>query len=78
MEITRRKKHVRFSEEVQICRMYTWEYARRRSRKNDWMIEAVDRFRFERRIRNVEIMLNPILIKKQCDMLQCKKLNEYI
>ena len=76
MEIKRRKKRVRFNDEVQICRMYTWEYARRRCRKNDWMIEAVDRFRFERRIQNVEIMLNPILIKKHSDMLQCKKLNE--
>ena len=76
MEIKRRKKRVRFNDEVQICRMYTWEYARRRCRKNDWMIEAVDRFRFERRIQNVEIMLNPILIKKHSDMLQFKKLNE--
>ena len=57
-------KCVRFNENVRINRMYVWKYAYRECRKNYWMTKAVDRFRFERRIRDAESLLNSILIKQ--------------
>ena len=51
-------KHVRFNENVRINRMYVWKYVYRECRKTYWMTIAVDRFRFERRIRDIENLLN--------------------
>ena len=56
-------KKVRFNEKVEIKSMCVWSYAYREHRKSYWMTVAVDRMRFQRRIRNMEHLLNPILIR---------------
>lgn len=42
--------------------MIVWEYAYRQARKGDWQTLALDRYRFQTRIHNVE--------KHLCEILQ--------
>ena len=58
------KKQVRFSDDVTVKRMYIWTFASRQTRLPYWIQQASDRLRFQRRIRCIEEILNPILIKK--------------
>jgi Phosphatase-1 catalytic subunit binding region. len=56
------KKKVTFSgNKDQLYLMLTWRYAYHASRKKYWEIVAVDRHRFERKIADLAIILNPIL-----------------
>lgn len=68
MEMSRDKnkkiKTVRFNDKVEICRMHVWDFAYRNSRKGGWMQDAMDRFRFSRRIEQLEKILSPVLNTK--------------
>lgn len=41
--------------------LYVWLYAHRQARKSDWMSYALDRDRFNRRIKNFEMLSKFIL-----------------
>nr|DAC81332.1 TPA_asm: hypothetical protein [Megastigmus wasp adintovirus] len=57
-------KHVNFQEKVTIHKMYTWTYANRCARRGEWEQVARDRERFKLRIKRIEKILDPILLKK--------------
>ena len=58
------QKRVQFKEEVKVLNMCTWMYAYREARKSTWMNITLDRMRFQRRIKLMEEILNPILSEK--------------
>lgn len=52
------QKRVTFSSSAPIMHVtYVWQYAYRESRKSVWIICAIDRMRFQRRIKQTEIIL---------------------
>ena len=57
-------KKVTFSEHVQVNHMVVWKFAYRNARISPWNVAAVDRARFERRIKAVENVINPVLKAK--------------
>ena len=57
-------KKVTFSEHVQVKHMVVWKFAYRNARISPWIVAAADRARFERRIKTVESVLNPVLKAK--------------
>lgn len=54
-------KRVRFKLEPQIHLMCVWNFAYKSSRRGPWETYAIDRFRFQRRIYEMNKMLQPIL-----------------
>ena len=66
------KRHVRFHRYVTVYRLPP------ENRRSPWMRVAADRHRFERRIRETEKLLRPVLMRKQiellCDTLEMCKL----
>ena len=69
----KRGKKVKFNERVIIYPLYVWNFAYREARKSTWMQEAIDRYRFRRRIQELEKLLEPILknvIKRNDDVAQ--------
>ena len=57
-------KKVTFSEHVQVKHMVVWSFACRNARISPWNVAAVDRARFERRIKAVEDVINPVWMEK--------------
>lgn len=69
-------------DENKIHHMYVWSYAYKQARKSQWAMEAVDRFRFQRRIDAAGDallgILNPshrerIYIERFCDNINYNK-----
>ena len=58
------EKKVRFNKNIQVFNMCKWTYAYREARKSTWVTIALDRMRFQRRIKITEEILNPILSEK--------------
>lgn len=54
-------RHLRFSDQVHVHVMRSWEFALRQSRRGHWEELARDRDRFRRRIQDSETTLGPIL-----------------
>lgn len=54
-------KSVSFHTIHEIKFLYTWKYAHQQARKGTWHIDAVDRIRFQRRITQTEIIIDPVL-----------------
>ncbi len=59
-------KCVTFNEKTQIKYMHVWQYAYKKCRLRYWEIVAIDRCRFERRIRNFEKMYVKIMKPVKC------------
>lgn len=57
-------KKVRFVDKPKTYICYVWIYAYREARKSNWTTVAVDRHRFEKRIKENSNILEPILRKK--------------
>jgi len=59
----KRPRRVTFnSSPPKIHIMVVWDFAYRQARKSDWMIRSIDRYRFQRKIKNeFQIILEPIL-----------------
>ena len=55
------KKIVIFNKSIRIHYMHHWQFIGEMSRKGEWHIFALDRFRFNERIRNVEPKISRIL-----------------
>ncbi len=51
-------KKVRFNEQISIHYMIVWNFAYRESRKKYWEYFVLDRFRFQRRIKDFEKIYN--------------------
>ena len=45
---------VTFDPLVKVHQLYTWSFAYREARKSTWPILAIDRLRFQKRIKNFE------------------------
>ena len=56
-----KKKKVTFDDHVQIKYMFAWSTAYKLARLSPWVMEAVDRFRFEQRIKEIDVILAPVL-----------------
>ena len=52
-------------EEPKVYPMIAWGFAYREARKGNWEQCARDRERFERRINNVKLILDPVLLKRK-------------
>ena len=59
------KRKVTFNDNIEIHFMYVWAYAYRKSRERYWEVIAADSARFKRRIKTIENILEPILVKKR-------------
>jgi len=58
------KKRVTFNEEKNIIYpLFCWSFAYKKARQNDYEKFILDRYRFEKRIKCVEMLLNSILIE---------------
>ena len=57
-------KKVHFNEKVEVKYIVTWAFAHRQARKGAWLQYAIDRIHFQRRIMNVEKILEPVLFQK--------------
>lgn len=53
-------KRVNFELKPDIFYMRKWDYAYREARKGRWHLFAIDRFRFQRKINEIEKLLSPI------------------
>ncbi len=60
-------KCVTFNEIPEIKYMHVWQYAYKKYRQRYWENVAVDRFRFERRIRNFEKMFVKVMKRVKCE-----------
>ena len=61
----RQGKRVQFSDEVRVRYILHWSFAHQLSRRGDcWIQNTVDRERFQRRIRNLALIIEPVLVKK--------------
>jgi hypothetical protein len=62
--ISLNKKNVSFdTKNHKVHKVIAWDFAYRQARKGYWEKVACDRFRFNMRIQNLAIILNPILNK---------------
>ena len=59
-----KKKKVTFDGCVQIKYMFAWSVAYKFARLSPWMTVAIDRFRFEQRIKEIDVILAPVLKNK--------------
>ena len=57
-------KKVTFSDHIQVKQMLVWRYAYRKARISPWIAAAADRVRFQRRIKTIEDVINPVLLDK--------------
>ena len=55
-----KQKRVKFMDEVVVYPMISWSFAYRKCREPIWMRYAVDRIRFQRRVRMVEQQISPV------------------
>lgn len=67
-----------FNEVVQVRHMHYWNFAYRCARKGPWEQHARDRERFNRRIANFAVILNPILLNHIIKCTSEKKNNKNI
>ena len=63
-----KSKSVSFNDNVKIHYMIVWSTAYYLARKSTWQQYAIDRARFQRRIRQLEPILNRVLQKKIKEM----------
>lgn len=56
-----RKRKVVFDPEIKVQKMYVWSFAYSEARKSDYMHVAADRCRFDKRIRECNEVISPIL-----------------
>lgn len=54
-------KHVRFDSRLRVHTMYTWLFASNQARKGQWYFYAIDRMRFQNRIKNTAICIEHVL-----------------
>lgn len=62
-----RKKKVRFKPDHELAvvhPMIVWSFAYRQARKGTWEVDGLDRLRFQKRIKEVDKILTPILLAK--------------
>lgn len=58
------KKKVHFENDVEVHHIVTWEYAYRKARIGPWKYLATNRAHFQRRIQEIENVIEPVLVKK--------------
>lgn len=73
-------KKVRFAEGESMTSlrlMIAWNFALRTARQGLWMSSALDSARFNRRIRQTEIMLDPVLNTSHRDKIYKSRFEKY-
>ena len=63
----KKKKKVCFKpddELVTVHPMVVWSFAYKQARKGTWQVEALDRIRFQKRIKELDVILTPVLLAK--------------
>ena len=62
-------KQVTFEKEPSVRYIHTWTFAHREARKGDsWILAAIDRQRFAKRVALVGEILTPVLERKLTDL----------
>lgn len=65
LSLEQQGKRVQFNDRVKVHHIFHWTFAHKMARcGNCWIQNAVDRERFQHRIQNLALIIEPILAKK--------------
>lgn len=66
--VPKQKKKVQFMPDDQLTvvhSMFVWNFAYRQARKGTWEADALDRLRFQKRVKDLDEILTPVLLAKK-------------